>query len=249
MTDSGGYDRHITIFSPKGRLFQVEYAFKAVKVEGITSIGVRGADCAVFITEKKVAERLVVASSVTHMFKITDRIGCLMTGAIADCKVQVQRARKEADEWEYENGYNMPVSVLAQRMGDICQLYTQMAYMRPLGVCMFLIGMDDGADGGPQLYKIDPAGSYAGYHACITGVKEQEATNYLEKKLKDKKALSQDAATKLAINALQHVLLEEFQQDEIEIGIVTRDNPDFRILSEDEVYALLVEIAEDAPVN
>mmetsp|Transcript_24875 Transcript_24875/g.40086 ORF Transcript_24875/g.40086 Transcript_24875/m.40086 type:complete len:225 (+) Transcript_24875:138-812(+) len=158
---SAGYDRHITIFSPQGKLYQVEYAFKAVKNANMTSIGVRGKDCVIVVTQKKVADKLIVPSSVSHLFKITPTIGCVSTGLIADAKNQVTRARQEAAEFKYKNGYDIPVGHLAKRVADICQVYTQHAFMRPLGVVPIFCGIDmEGKEAIPQLYKVDPAGFF-----------------------------------------------------------------------------------------
>ncbi|KAL6048547.1 Proteasome subunit YC7alpha/Y8 (protease yscE subunit 7) [Balamuthia mandrillaris] len=239
---SAGYDRHITIFSPEGKLYQVEYAFKAIKSSNLTSIGVRGADSCAVITQKKIPDKLIDPSSVSHLFRITDKIGCVMTGMLPDARAQVQRARMEAAEFEYKYGYDMPVSTLAKRMADIAQVFTQHAYMRPLGVAMILIGIDD--EWGPQLYKCDPAGSYMGYKACCAGQKEQEATNFLEKKFKNNPQLDQDKTVKMAINALQTVLGEDFKASDIEVGVVSADQPNFRVLSEEEIERQLTDIAE-----
>lgn len=177
---SSGYDRTITIFSPDGKLFQVEYAFKAVKVPGIMSIGIKGDDTAVVVTEKKVSDKLIDAATITHLYNITTKIGCVVTGLEADGRVQIDRARNEAANFRYKFGYDIPVSYLANRMADINQVYTQQAKMRPFGVSMMFIGIDE--EFGPQLYKVDPAGTFAGWRAACSGPKEVETNTYLEKK-------------------------------------------------------------------
>mmetsp|Transcript_7219 Transcript_7219/g.13418 ORF Transcript_7219/g.13418 Transcript_7219/m.13418 type:complete len:251 (+) Transcript_7219:47-799(+) len=243
---SAGYDRHITIFSPQGKLYQVEYAFKAVRNANITSIGVRGNDCVVVVTQKKVADKLIVPSSVSHMFKLTPTIGCVSTGLIADAKNQVQRARQEAAEFKYKNGYDIPVGYLAKRVADVCQVYTQHAYMRPLGVVPILCGIDfEGKSAVPQLYKIDPAGFFVGYKAIAAGHKEQEANNLLEKKVKAaENGMTYEQAMEAAILTLQTVLGSDVKPNDIEVGVVTVDDPKFRILSEEEVDKRLTIISD-----
>ncbi|PPD97415.1 hypothetical protein GOBAR_DD05565 [Gossypium barbadense] len=238
----GGYDRHITIFSPEGRLFQVEYAFKAVKAAGITSIGVRGKDSVCFVTQKKVPDKLLDQTSVTHLFPITKFLGLLATGMTADARTLVQQARNEAAEFRFRYGYEMPVDVLSKWIADKSQVYTQHAYMRPLGVVAMVLGIDE--EKGPQLYKCDPAGHFYGHKATSAGSKEQEAINFLEKKMKNDPAFTYEETVQTAISALQSVLQEDFKATEIEVGVVKADNPAFRVLSTEEIDEHLTAISE-----
>merc|ERR1712210_338532 len=143
---------------------------------------------------KKVPDKLMDASSVTSLYAITDTIGCVMTGMVADSKSQVQRARYEAAGWKYKYGYDMPVDVLCRRIADICQVYTQNAEMRPLGCSMILISYDE--------------------------------------------------TIQLAINCLSTILSADFKASEIEVGVVSKDNPKFMVLNEAEIENHLTAIAE-----
>jgi len=239
---SAGYDRHITIFSPEGRLYQVEYAFKSVKNQNQTSLGVRGEDSVAIVTQKKVPDKLVDPDTVTSVYKITETIGSVMTGMIPDAKAQIQRARFEAAEFHYKYSYTIPVQYLAQRVADMSQVYTQHAWMRPLGVEMILIGIDE--ELGPQLYKCDPAGSFVGYRACASGQKDQEATNFLEKKLKSSPKLDENQTVQMAISSLQSILSADFKPTDIEVAVVSKTNPKFRQLTPSQIEDYLTAIAE-----
>ena len=155
---ANGYDRHITVFSPEGKLYQVEYAFKAVKAAGNTTIAIRGDDTVCVVTQKKVPDKLIDPTSVTHMYKITEFIGLAATGTAPDARSIVQDARHKAANFRYKYGYEAPVDYLAQALADKAQLLTQYARMRPLGVTLVLVGMDE--ERGPQLFKVDPAGAH-----------------------------------------------------------------------------------------
>lgn len=244
---SAGYDRQITIFSPEGRLYQVEYAFKAVKASALTCVAVRGSDSVVMVCQKKVPDVLLDPSSVTHMFPITATIGAMMTGLYADALSFVKRARYEAANFKYENGYEIPGGVLAQRMADLGQLFTQHAFKRALGVICILCQIDE--ESGPCLYRIDPAGHFCGYKACAAGQKEQEASNLLEKQFKGQDPgaeLAFDQAMQTAVVALQTVVGSDLKHNDIEVAVCRRgaDQGRFMILNADQIEEHLQKISQ-----
>ncbi|KAG1729073.1 20S proteasome subunit [Suillus paluster] len=256
------YDRYLTVFSPEGRLYQVEYAFKAISGSGHTAVSVRGYDTSVVITQKKIPDKLLDASTVTHLYSITRTIGCVMTGLVADARAQVVRAQQEAVQWRYKYGYEITPDALARRLANINQVYTQRAGMRPLGISMILIGIDP--EYGPQCFKLDPAGYFVGFHATAAGQKQQEAMNHLEKKWKklDKgkgaddagaagKKLSRAEVIEIAIEAMSTVHATDYKAGEIEIGIVStaeEEDPktrgEWRVMDETEVERYLLAYAE-----
>lgn len=181
----------------------------------------------------------------SYIFQISPTIGAVYTGSIADARSSVQRARSEAAEFAYKNGYPMPCDALAKRLANISQIYTQRAYMRPLGVAVTLIAVDD--EFGPLLYKCDPAGYFVGYKATATGPKQQEVMNAFEKKLKKKDHAAGDwkEVTELAIATLSNVLSVDFRKNDIEIGVAGIDGSStFRVLTPDEIDERLISLAE-----
>lgn len=226
-------------------MYQVEYAFKAINSASITSIGVTGKDSAVLISQKKVPDKLLDPATVSYLFQITPSIGMLATGSIADARSLALRARAEAAEFRYKYGYEMPVQGLAKRMANISQIYTQRAYMRPLGVALTFCQVDfEDEDRGPQIFKCDPAGYFTGVKAVSTGPKQQEATTYLEKKFKKIDHVDGDwkETVEFAITSLSSVLGTDFRKNDIEIGVATQG--EFRILDAEEIDERLVAIAE-----
>jgi len=221
----------------------MEYAFKAASsASGLTGVSLRGQNSAVVVTQKKVPDRLMDAKSVSHLFAITPKIGCLVTGRIADCKAQVQRARYEAADYQFKYGYSIPVHVLAKRIADIAQVNTQSASMRPLATVCILIGVDD--EKGPQVLKVDCAGHYLPFFGTASGAKEQEATNFLEKKVDEMKTYDSDQTVRTAIMCLGSVLGSDFRGSEIEVAMIEGKHGKFTTLTEAEIEAHLNAIAD-----
>ncbi|KAI6173303.1 Proteasome subunit alpha type [Aphelenchoides besseyi] len=239
---SAGFDRHITIFSPEGRVYQVEYAFKAINSTNLTAVAVKGAETAVIAVQKRVPDKLVVADSVTSVYRLSPTIGCVAIGMIPDSQFQVRRAQMEAAKWKYENGYDMPVDQLARRMADLNQFYTQNAEMRSLGTTMLMISYNE--EDSVQIFRVDPAGYYRSMRAVSVGVKQQPATSFLEKKLKKKTDYTEEETIQLALEALQNALGNDLKASEVELVVVTKTNSNFRQLTADDVDAHLNAIAE-----
>lgn len=163
----------------------------------------------------------------------------------ADIRNVVQKARHTAAEFRHEYGYEIPVDYLSCKLADWFQVYTQHAYMRPMAAMCMFVGIDE--ERGPSLYKNDPAGYFVGYKATSAGAKEQEAINFLEKKVKGKDAgntFTEQETVRTAIACLQTVLGEDLKARELEVGIVTVDDPNFRLLSETAIEDHLTAISE-----
>ena len=220
----------------------LEYAFKAAKSSGITSIGVKGNDCVVFCTEKRVPDKQIVPDSITHLFSVSDNIGCCVTGLLPDARALLTRLRYESAEFRNKYGYPTPVHVLATKCGDLSQVYTQQAFMRPYGVFTMLGSIDE--EKGPQLFKVDPAGLFHGYKAVAAGAKEDEAINFLEKQWKKTNGnLTVPQAIQLSIECLQYVSSQEFKKTDLEVGLICSSHPGVRLLTADEVEEHLAVLA------
>jgi len=242
----GAFDRHLTVFSPEGRLYQVEYAMKAINQSNVTTIGVRGKDCAVLVTQKKIQDKLIDEDSVSHMYKITKEVGCCVTGLEADGRFKVSEARGEAVNWKYKYGYDMPADMIAKRIADKNQTYTQYAYHRMLGCSLCFIGWDAEQEQ-VHLYKTEPSGYYAGFKACASGVKQTEATTFLEKDFK--KRNNQEPGTlqetmETALAAMSTALASDLKSSQLEVGMVSKEQPLFRVLSKEEIDDYLTSLAE-----
>lgn len=236
---SSAHEYQITVFSPEGKLHQIEYAFKAIRGCGVTSVGVRGRDCVVLCTEKKVGDRMMDPASVTALHRLTAGVGCLATGREADGRAWVARLRQEAFEHQQQNGEQVTADVLTSRAADIAQLYTQRASMRAYAVELMIAGVD--REKGPLLLKLDPAGHFAGYHGVASGAKEQEAASALEKAFKERggfAGLEEADVVRVAIESLQETIGQEFKASDVEIGIVRSGSP-FLKLTENEIDAHL----------
>ncbi len=193
---STAYDRVSTMFSPDGRLYQVEYASKIVE-QGTLGVGLVYDRGVVFGADKNITSKLLKPSSIEKIFKIDRHIGAISSGLVGDARRLIQLARKEAQENRMYYEENIQVEALVKQVSGIKQLFTQYAGMRPFGVS-FIIG---GADGtGPRLFETEPSGALAEYSAITIGKGKKEAMHFLEKQFRE--GLRFEEALALALNSL-----------------------------------------------
>ncbi|ESP02957.1 hypothetical protein LOTGIDRAFT_212487 [Lottia gigantea] len=177
-----GYDLSASQFSPDGRVFQVEYAQKAVENSG-TAIGIRGKDGVVFGVEKLVTSKLYEAGANKRIFNIDRHLGAATAGLLADSRHMVERAREEASNYRSNYGSDIPIRHLVERVSMYVHAHTLYSSLRPFGVGMIVSSY---VDNKPELYLIDPSGVSWGYNGCAAGKAKQNAKTEIEKlKMKD----------------------------------------------------------------
>ncbi|MFQ6012332.1 MAG: archaeal proteasome endopeptidase complex subunit alpha [Thermoplasmata archaeon] len=226
------YDRAITVFSPDGRLFQVEYARVAV-TRGATTAGVKFKDGVVLMAGKGLSSRLMEADSIEKIFEIDGHIGCATSGLVADARVLVDYARIAAQVNKVT--YKEPISVdlLVKRVSDYKQNYTQYGGVRPFGTALLIGGADDQ---GVHLYETDPSGAMVSYKAGSIGSGSNTVRETFEEKYNDD--MDRDTAVLLGLEALQKASEDKLQADTIEVGLVEAGKRFVRLTLE-EVHAYL----------
>lgn len=173
-----GYDYSVTTFSPNGRVFQVEYAVKAVE-KGGTVIGVKCKDGVVLGVEKTVLSKMMKEGSNRRILTADMHTGIASCGIAADARQLVNEARSEAKNYKGFYGHSIPGRVLAERLAGHVHMHTLYWYMRPYGCSVIMANYDD--DMGPQLYMIEPAGTVYRYFGCALGKHKQAAKTEVEK--------------------------------------------------------------------
>ncbi len=226
------YDDEITIFSPDGRLLQVEYAKEAVK-RGTTTFGLKSKDGVVLIAEKRITSQLIELNYIEKIFIIDDHIGCAVSGLVADAQHLLEIARIESQINKIE--YNEIISV-KELVGRVCEykhLYTQLTGVRPFGAALLIAGADES---GYHLYATDPSGAFLEYNAVSIGKESFKAMIYFQRSYKSD--LSMDEILRLGVKTLKNVLRKKFNPKNIEIAVIN-ETKKFRKLSPFEIQDLV----------
>jgi proteasome alpha subunit len=224
-----GYDRAITVFSPDGRLYQVEYAREAVK-RGTTAVGIKCKDGIVLIVDKRVSSRLLEPSSIEKIFLIDEHIGVASSGLVGDARSLVDRARIECQINRVSYNERMDVEALAKRLCDHMQTYTQFGGARPYGTALLIAGISDGEC---RLFETDPSGTLLEYKATGIGIGRNAVMKVFEEEY------TYDAPMKdailLGLKALHDATEGKFDVNTVEIGVIEAATQQFRKMTKDEV--------------
>ena len=219
------YDRTIIVFSPDGRLLQVEYARQAVK-KGTTSVGVKTQD-AVVLGAIKTQAPLVVTDSSKKIFEIDSHIGLTSSGLLADARDLVDFSRVRAQVNRITYGGPISVNTLTKHIADRVHMVTQYAGVRPFGVGFLVGGVDVS---GARLFETDPSGTVIEWQAQTIGRGSDKAKKVLEKDYKPK--IKTEEAIALVVNAIK-AGEKDVTKENLEITVVTKD--EFKRLSEQEI--------------
>lgn len=234
MVDKMGYDRSITMFSPDGRLLQVEYAKKTVK-QGSTAIGITCKDGVVLVTDKRISSKLMVPDAIEKTFKIDDHIAATAAGIISDARVLVDRAQLRAQQHAVTYDSKIDVISVVKEMCDLKQVCTQSAGLRPFGVSMLVAGVEE--DNDIKLYMTEPYGLYFQYKAIVIGEGDGEIEPLLLKRYKPN--LSVDEGIKLGIELLKGFLKSEFNFERVDAVYIKSSNKRYTKLNVNELKSIV----------
>ena len=225
-----GYDRTSTMFSPDGRLLQVEYAKKTVR-QGTSALGLVCKDCALLVVDKRILDPLLVPESIEKVFKVDDHIGATASGIVSDGRILIERAQVLAQQHKVTFDSSIDISSLVKEICNVKQSFTQYGGARPFGVSILFAGVDE--DDKIKLFATEPTGIFFEFRATAIGEFEVELKDILNKEYKD--GMSFDDGLKLGIRALKKVLGKDFDISRVDGVYISQKDKMFRKLTKEEV--------------
>ncbi len=231
------YDRGTSIFSPDGRLYQVEYAREAVK-RGSASIGIQTTDGVVLAAEINTRSPLMESSSVEKLHKTDTHIGIASAGHAADARRLVDKARQHAqvEQWRYDQPIG--VETLTTAVCDDIQEHTQKGGTRPFGVGLLIGGINEGE---PRLFEVTPAGTASEWRATAIGAKGDDLQAALEEQYRAD--LSLDDGIQAVLQALQSVKDDELSATDVSVATIDTDSNRYETVNEETVAEHLSDLS------
>ena len=235
------YDRAITVFSPDGRLFQVESAREAVR-RGATTAGVVFKDGVALAADRRIPNpKLAEPASLEKIHQIDENVACATAGLVADARVLVDFARLTSQINRVTYAEPMTVELLVRKICDYKQQYTQFGGVRPFGTALLVGGYDDT---GIHLFETEPSGSLTSFRATSTGGNKGPVMELLEQKYTNE--MDYDQAVLLAIEGIRQSLEDPQTLTQVEVCTVQRDKG-FRRLSAEEISRYAQKLPAPSP--
>ena len=243
MFDKNEYDRNVNTFSNQGRLYQVEYAMKAVE-QGCTTLGIQTKDGVILAAEKKIASKLQIPSSIENIMKIDDHVICTYSGLRSDARALIERARVEAANHWFTFNERMPVEAISLAVCDVCLSFAEKkkkkkgekrVVSRPYGVAMLIAGIDK--DGKAKLFKNDPCANYVRYKACCIGQGGENGLTTLQNNYNED--MNFDDAINLAGKVLKENLEQKINKDNVQIAYIKNKDKQIVQLTPEQIEKLL----------
>lgn len=228
MMPARGYDMTPTMYSPDGRIYQVEYAIETVK-RGTLAIGIKAKDGVIMAVEE-IPRKLQAAGITQKIFQVDDHIGVAAAGYIPDARTQVDDARTFSQSHRLIYDEQVDVETVAKHLADKCHQYTQYSGVRPFGVALIVAGVDQR---GNIIYVTDPSGTFLSYAAVAIGAGSEDVNSFLEKSYKDDMSIEEAAA--LAIAAIDMKGEQKEESKHIKMAKITDSKKMLEKISDSDV--------------
>jgi proteasome alpha subunit len=233
-----GYDRAITVFSPEGRILQVEYATEMVN-NSPTALGLVTKEGVILAGLEKRLDALQDREFSQKLFVLDDHIGCVVAGFSSDARILVENARIEAQMNRLLYDEAIDIEFLIKRLSNIVQQYTQHAGVRPFGVSMIVGGVDQFAE---RLYQLDPSGVYGKFFATVVGIGKDEANSFFRENYRRNLTLKEGLA--LAIEGLIKASKEKLDSERIRLATIPSQNPKLTNVPQEEIAQILEKVQQ-----
>jgi proteasome alpha subunit len=231
----GAYDRAITVFSPDGRLFQVEYAMELVN-RGATIMGIQCAEGVILGSEENI-EPLEEAEYSWKIFKVDEHVGAAIVGLSSDARILIDQARIYAQSNKLTYDEPIDVEVVTKRICDIQQMYTQHAGVRPFGVSIIFGGVDKS---GSHVFGTHPSGTYRGYKATALGAGRETVLAILKDEYRENLSLEEN--TKLTVKCLIKALEARQLPPRIKIAVIPTATKQLQMLTDEKIESYIKEL-------